>query len=134
MNTWNNANFNNSFNSSPYGAWDRPSGNIQYTPSLEDALSRCNIRNTENVIFHQDQQIFYRIKVDQDGRKYWQGFQYGPIAQIDNTPVVRQDLIRLEDRLKAIENTLFNGGSNDEQSNGQISVSINGDAESSTNL
>lgn len=132
----NNGNFNNvynGYNSYPYN-WDRLNTNIQYTTSLEEALSRCNTRGTENVFFHQDQQIFYRIKVEQDGRKYWQGFQYGPITQIDNTPVVRQDLTVFEDRLKAIENLLFKGEVNHEQSDGQVSipVAINDESTSSS--
>ena len=115
MNNWN--------NQYGYNNWDRPSTNIQYVTSLEEALSRSNIRGSENVYFHQDQQIFYRVKVEPDGRKYWQGFQYGPITQIDNTPVVKQDLMAFEDRLRAIENLLFKGEVNNEQSNGQVSVS-----------
>lgn len=124
MNNW-----NNQYN---YDGWDRPISNIQYCTSLEEALSRCNIRGMENVFFHQDQQIFYRIKVEQDGRKYWQGFQYGPLTQIDNTPVVRQDLVTFEDRLKVIENLLFKGEVNNEQSDGQVSIpiTINNDAAS----
>lgn len=120
MNNWN--------NQYAYNNWDRPTTNIQYCTSLEEALSRCNLRGTENVFFHQDQQIFYRIKVEQDGRKYWQGFQYGPMTQIDNTPVVRQDLAAFDDRLKAIENMLFKGDVNDEQSDGQVSISINNES------
>ncbi len=114
MNNWNNT----------YAySWDKPISNIQYCTSLDEALSRCNMRNTEDVFFHQDQPIFYRIKVEQDGRKYWQGFQYGPITQIDNTPVVRQDLKNFDDRLKTIENLLFKGEMKNEQSDGQISIS-----------
>ena len=98
--------------------WDRPVSNIQYCASLEDALSRCNRPNTENVFFHQDLPIFYRIKVDFDGKKYWQDFMYSS-NQIDNTPVVKQDLKCFEDRLNAIENILFRKESEiDEQSNG----------------
>lgn len=118
MNNWNNQ---YSYN------WDGHVSNIQYCTSLEEALSHCNMRGTENVFFHQDQQIFYRIKVEQDGRKYWQGFQYGPINHIDNTPVVKQDLTQFENRLAAIENLLFKGVNNNEQSDGQISIPITTD-------
>lgn len=108
MNNWNNANFNNSFNSPTYGAWDRPSGNILYTPSLEDALSRCNIRNTENVFFHQDKFVFYRIKVDIDGRKYWQEFSYDvPKPAEDTLPVTKADLTDVVERIKRIEDYVF---------------------------
>ena len=40
---------------------------ITYVTSLEEALSKCNNRNTESVYFRQDLPIFYRIKVDNDG-------------------------------------------------------------------
>lgn len=116
MNTWN--------NQYSYNNWDRPSTNIQYVTSLEEALSRSNMRGTENIYFHQDQPVFYRIKVEQDGRKYWQEFTYSS-NQVDNTPVVKQDLLIFEDRLKAIENLLFKKENiSDEQPNGQISISI----------
>jgi hypothetical protein len=105
-----------------YSSWDRQTTNIQYVTSLEEALSRSNIRSSENVYFHQDQPIFYRIKVEPDGRKYWQEFPYGSPKQVDNTPVVKQDLIDLEGRIKCLENLLIKEVS-DEQSNGQIPVS-----------
>ena len=120
MNNWN--------NQYGYSNWDRPSTNIQYVTSLEEALSRSNMRGTENIYFHQDQPTFYRIKVEQDGRKYWQEFMYSS-NQVDNTPVVKQDLLAFEDRLKTIENLLFRKENvNNEQSNGQISVPTNDDS------
>lgn len=120
MNNWN--------NQYSYNNWDRPSTNIQYVTSLEEALSRSYTRGSENVYFHQDQQVFYRIRVDTDGRKYWQEFMYSS-NQIDNTPVVKQDLKYFEDRLSAIENLLFRKeNSTNEQSDGQVSISINNDS------
>ena len=120
MNSWN--------NQYGYNNWDRPITNIQYCTSLEEALSRCNTPNTENVFFHQDQMLFYRIKVERDGRKYWQGFSYLPNEAVDNTPVSRQDLLNFDNRLKTIENLLFRKENvNDEQSNGQVSISIDND-------
>lgn len=117
MNSWN--------NQYTYNNWDRPVSNIQYVTSLEEALSRSNTRGTENVYFHQDQQIFYRIKVEQDGRKYWQEFMYSS-NQVDNTPVVMQDLINLENRLKTLENLLIRKETvRNEQSDGQIPVQTN---------
>lgn len=100
MNNWN--------NQYSYNSWDRPSTNIQYTPSLEDALSRCNTRNTENVFFHQDRAVFYRIKVDQDGRKYWQEFAYDvPKPAEDTLPVMKADLTEIVERIKRIEDYVF---------------------------
>lgn len=124
MNNWN--------NQYSYNNWDRPTSNIQYCTSLEEALSRCNMPGTENVFFHQDQMLFYRIKVERDGRKYWQGFRYSLNENIDNTPVVKQDLLNFDERLKAIENVLFNGGTKNEQSDGQVSISINNDSSAGT--
>lgn len=119
---------NNWGNQYGYNNWDRPSTNIQYVTSLEEALSRSNMRGSENVYFHQDQQIFYRVKVDYDGRKYWQEFTYSS-NQIDNTPVVKQDLKYFEDRLNTIENLLFRKeNSTNEQSDGQVSISINNES------
>lgn len=120
MNNWN--------NQYGYNNWDKPVSNIQYCTSLEEALSRCNMRGSENVFFHQDQQVFYRVKVDYDGRKYWQEFSY-TLNQIDNSPVVKQDLKHFEDRLNNIENLLFRKENvTNEQSDGQISISIGDDA------
>lgn len=121
MNNWN----NNNFSSPLYGStWDRPNTNITYVTSLEEALSRSNMRNSENVYFHQDLALFYRIKVEQDGRKYWQEFQYSQPKPVDNTPVVKQDLVDLEGRIKQLENLLFKEVSSNEQSDGQVSVPI----------
>ena len=110
MNNWN--------NQYSYNNWDRPSTNIQYVTSLDEALSRSNVRGSENVYFNQDQPIFYRVKVEHDGRKYWQEFMYSS-NQIDNTPVVKQDLLGLEGRLTTLENLLLKKENvTDEQSNG----------------
>ena len=114
-------NWNNQYT---YNNWDRPVSNIQYVTSLDEALSRSNMRGTENVYFHQDQPVFYRIKVEQDGRKYWQEFGYSS-NQVDNTPVVKQDILNFENRLCAIENLLFKKENLNEQSNGQVPVPNN---------
>ena len=113
MNNW-----NNQYNG--YG-WDRPVSNVQYCASLEDALSRCNRPNTENVFFHQDLPIFYRIKVDFDGKKYWQALEYTePKPNEGSIPVVKSDLTDIVERLQRIENYVFQdvGVNSNEQSNG----------------
>ena len=100
MNNWN--------NQYSYNNWDRHSTNIQYVTSLEEALSRSYTRGSENVYFHQDQQVFYRIRVDADGRKYWQEFAYNaPKSSEDATPVVKADLTDIVERLQRIENYVF---------------------------
>lgn len=112
MNNWN--------NQYGYNNWDRPSTNIQYVTSLEEALSRSYTRGSENVYFHQDQQVFYRIRVDADGRKYWQEFTYStPKPSEDTIPVVKSDLTDIVERLQRIENYVFQPVEvSNEQSNG----------------
>lgn len=102
MNNWDN------YGQYNRNSWDRPSTNIQYCTSLEEALSRCNSPNSENVFFHQDQMVFYRIRVESDGRKYWQAFEYNvPKAAESNLPVSRADLTDIVERLQRIENYVF---------------------------
>lgn len=98
MNNW-----NNFYPSNNWPDLNRINTNISYVTSLEEALSRSNTKNSENVFFHQDLPIFYRIKVETDGRKYWQEFSYDVPKSVDNTPVVKQDLLSFDERLKNIE-------------------------------
>jgi hypothetical protein len=114
---------NNQSWNNPYGYYNygQQFTNTTYVISLEEALSRSNMRNSEIVYFHQDKPVFYRIRVDQDGRKHWQEFSYDIPKQVDNAPVVKQDLLALEERIKNIENMLFKEVSN-EQPNGQVSI------------
>lgn len=100
MNNWN--------NQYGYSNWDRPITNAQYCTGIEEALSRCNRPNTENIFFHQDQPIFYRIKVEMDGKKMWQGFKYD-VLQPDSSdqPLTRSDLTDIVERIKRIEDYVF---------------------------
>ena len=103
MNSWNNSNFNTPYGTAPsYGSpWERPMTNIEYVTSLEEALSRTNQRNVEKVYFHQDAPIFYRIKVDSDGKKYWQEFTYDtPKPAEDTLPATKADLTDIVERIK----------------------------------
>lgn len=61
----NNFNNSNSYNSS-YGWYN---SNMTYVTSLEEALNRNNYPGSENVYFHQDKQIFYRVRTDYNGKK-----------------------------------------------------------------
>lgn len=104
MNNWNN--YNNSYGS--YGSRYPSNTNVQYVTSLEEALSRSNTPNTENVYFHQDAQIFYRVKVDYDGRKYWQEFSYDGVKTPENNkPITQADLTNIVERLNRIEEYVF---------------------------
>lgn len=109
MNNW--QDYSNSYP----GFYQEP--RIMYVTSLEEALSKCINRNAESIYFRQDLPIFYRIKVDNDGRKYWQEFSYALAEKSGNTPVTQQDLSEINKRLSDIENKL-KGGVTDEQPNG----------------
>lgn len=75
--------FNSNWNNNAF--YDsQPSGNIVYVTSPEEALMRSNNRGTENVYFDQSKPVFYRVKVDFDGRKSWAPFTYN-VNTVDNT-------------------------------------------------
>ena len=94
------------------------SSNIIYVASLEEALTR-NRPGTENTYFHQDKQIFYRVKTEYDGRKFWQEFEYhSPTPSESNVPVTRKDLTEITERIIRIENLVFQSEASNEQSNG----------------
>lgn len=100
---FNSTNFNNDY-FNRYGT----NSNVTYVTSLEDALSRNNYPNTENTYFHQDKPIFYRVRTDYAGKKFWQAFEYGPsTATEDSTPVAKGDLTEIVERLKRLEDYVF---------------------------
>lgn len=112
-------NFNNQWqnNWSPYG----PSTNLTYVTSIDEALMKTSQRNSEYVYFDQDRPVFYRVKVDQDGRKAWQVFEYTQPNPDVSTPATKADVASLLDRIQRLENELRKDTSN-EQSNGQSAV------------
>ena len=77
--------------------------NIIYVTSPEEALMKTNQRNCEAVYFHQDKPIFYRVKVDADGRKMWQSFNYGPPNPDLTTPATKAELVEIVERLQRLE-------------------------------
>lgn len=112
MNSWN------------YDSYNPFRSNVIYVTGVEDALNKSNMPNSYNVYFHQDKPIFYRVKVESDGRKYWQEFNYSGSTQFENRPVMTNDLLDLTNRLKAIEDLIFNKSEvNSNESNGQIPLS-----------
>lgn len=108
-------NFNN-FGTSQWNAANnynygyQSSTNVTYVTSLEEALFRANQRNSEMVFFHQDQAIFYRVKVDDEGKKFWAQFFYGKDVPETNAPVTKGDLQGIEERLKVLEEKLLPKG------------------------
>lgn len=77
--------------------------NVAYVTSLEEALIKNNIYNSDMIYFDQDKNVFYRVKVDQEGRKTWAQFQYSMPNQGDNVPATKEDIRILTERIKALE-------------------------------
>ena len=86
--------------------WQRPSTNGILVTGLEEALMKSNERNSDYVYFNQDKPVFYRVKVDMDGRKVWQEFPYNSINQDANLPATKSDFEALNARLNALESAL----------------------------
>lgn len=77
--------------------------NVAYVTSLEEALIKNNMYNSDMIYFDQDKNVFYRVKVDQEGRKTWAQFQYNMPNQGDNVPATKEDIRILTERIKALE-------------------------------
>lgn len=77
--------------------------NVAYVTSLEEALIKTNMYNSDMIYFDQDKNVFYRVKVDQEGRKTWAQFQYNMPNQGDNVPATKEDIRVLTERIKALE-------------------------------
>lgn len=83
-----------------------PMTNVTFVTSLEEALYRASSKNTDMVFFHQDRPVFYRIKIDNDGRKSWAEFNYSTQSQNENSYVTQSEFRTLSERLAAIEASL----------------------------
>lgn len=105
MSQWN-SNYNGGYNM--YGL--QSSTNVTYVTSVEEALFRANQRNSEMVFFHQDKPVFYRVKVDEEGKKFWAQFYYGKDVQDASIPITKADLQGFEERLKILEEKLLSKG------------------------
>ena len=119
----NNQSWQSTQNSQPWQSMYQPpfNTNVQYVTSIDEALAKSNTRNSDLVYFHQDQPVFYRIKVEADGRKYWQQFNYSTPDPNLTTPATKADLAGLMSRLERIEQSLFKPteeATNNEQPNG----------------
>ena len=92
--------------------------NITFVTSLDEALYRTNYRNSDMIYFHQDQNIFYRVKVDGDGRKTWAQFNYVAPDENINTPATKADLNGLIKRIETLEKSILKPEVNDGELNG----------------
>ena len=109
--------FNNLNNGNAGGnSWQTPYyGNVSYSngmhtnvcrvTSLEEAIMKSNVRDSEFVYFHQTLDEFYTVRVDINGNKSWQTFSYTmPINNTVNAPAVtREEYDALVARVSALE-------------------------------
>lgn len=102
------ANWNNTGYTQPHGnSWGQPVTNVTYVTGIEDALNKSSNYNSEMIFFHQDQPIFYRVKVDNYGKKQWQEFRYQPpVPEPSTVPATQADLTNIVERLDKLEKLL----------------------------
>ncbi len=81
----------------------QPNTNVMFVTSPEEALIKTNMRNSDMVYFDQDKNVFYRVKVDMEGRKSWAQFTYALPDQEDNTPATKADIATLLQRIETLE-------------------------------
>lgn len=106
--------FNQNWNSAPsyntpsYNA--QPVSNIVYVTGPEEAVMRATQRNSDGVYFDQNKPVFYRVKVDFDGRKSWAAFPY-TVENVDNNAtgaVSREEFAALVNEVKELRSKLVN--------------------------
>lgn len=95
--------------------WNNQFSNVSFVASLDEALARCNSFNSDMVYFHQDQPVFYRVKVDMYGKKTWAQFAYSVPNPDDSIPVTKSDLQSILQRLENLEKGKVN---NSDEPNG----------------
>lgn len=86
-----------------YGYQPPISTNVIYVTSLDEALIKTTACNSDIIYFHQDQDEFYRVKVDANGRKSYMIFNYMSPNQNDGAPVTRAEYLSLVERINALE-------------------------------
>lgn len=120
---WNNvSNPNNWYNtgSSNASIQQTANTNVYKVTSLDEAIMKTNVRNSEMVWFNQGKDEFYCVRVDINGNKSWQIFTYSMPNVNANIPVMKSDYDVLVSRLEALEAKI--GVTNNEQPNGQSTV------------
>ena len=98
--------------------WNSPAYNYQsntnivYVTGPEEAVMRATNRGSDEVFFDQSKPIFYRVKVDYDGRKTWAAFTYSAdnVATEANSDgiVTRKDFDALVNEVKELRSKIFN--------------------------
>lgn len=96
--------------------------NVSYVTSIEEALMRSSQRNSEYVHFHQDKPVFFRVKVDPEGKKMWQSFEYIAPNPEANLPATKADLTNIYERLARLELNLPKQEVSHGESDGQNTV------------
>lgn len=121
------SNWNNTGYAQPHAtSWGQPVTNVTYVTGIDDALNKSNSYNSEMIFFHQDQPIFYRVKVDNYGKKQWQEFRYQPpVPESSTVPATQADLTNIVERLDKLEKLLGEKKTSVTQlDNGEVSVTI----------
>ncbi len=81
--------------------------NVAYVTGLDEALIKTNMRNSDMIYFDQDKNIFYRVKVDIEGRKTWAAFEYVvPKQEEEATPATKAEIAALVERIENLEQML----------------------------
>lgn len=101
----NNPNPNGWYNAGTSGASIQQSANtnVYKVTSLDEAIMKTNTRNSEMVWFNQSKDEFYCVRVDMNGNKSWQIFNYTIHTTNYNMPVMKSDYDALVARLEALE-------------------------------
>ena len=97
--------FNNfqQYPSYPFNGRGNASSNIILVTSLEEALYRTTSIPSDMLYVHQTQPLFYRVKVDNEGRKTWSEYPYSVPNQDANTPVNKAEFNSLLKRFEELE-------------------------------
>lgn len=99
MNNFSNYGGSNNFNL----GFNQAFTNIIYVTSLDEALMKTNNRNSDMIYFDQDKDIFYRVKVDFEGRKTWAQFSYTAPNNEENIPATKADIKYLLTKIERLE-------------------------------
>lgn len=102
----------------PYNTYGSDT-NVILVTSLEEAVMRSTRPNSETVYFHQSLPIFYRVKVEFDGRKAYQEFSYNQSSNTAGAPLTQLDLQPLIARISTLESKILGEAvTNDAKSDG----------------
>ena len=97
----------NSFN-------NRSQSNIIMVTSLEEALYRTTERGSDMLYVHQTESVFYRVKVEHDGRKTWSEYPYNVPSPNDTRPVTKSEFDALLEKVSALEKKLCTEATNEQ--------------------